>query len=301
MAPHHDQVCLFVDYKLLNYYSLKHIIMDYTKLVMPSLFSPTNADFGPSDFFSNPFDEEDANIESITGSVALPSNTLHSKLHSPRSKQKPSEANKSNDAAPPPARKRRSQSAPRKALPPISITACDESVSTMSSGAGGGDPASENGPPVRKRAKKNVKGKLRQRARSRREVATEIEQKPESERTANEREWLAHYIEQREKKNARSRERALARSAEMARIEAIAPFKRTPEENQWYALQCKAKKAKNEADRERRAQKKAQLYPDGEPPKRIEYEYLLKVKAEAYGDGDSGQRMDDGGISPFGY
>ena len=238
------------------------------------------------------------------GGAALPSNTLHSKLHSPRSKRKYSEAH-DYAVAPLPARKRSNRSASRKPLPlpPLSIATCDESVSTMSSGTGGGDKVSGNGPPARKRGKRVKKNEAaKQRNQSRREVAIEIEQKPESERTANEREWLASFLEQRDKKNAQSRERAIAKAAEFARIEGMDPSERTPEESQWYALQCQAKRAKNEADRERRAQKKAQMYPDGvpEPPKRIEYEFLQKVKAEAYKDPELDEQMEDGGkVSPI--
>jgi len=81
---------------------------------------------------------------------------------------------------------------------------------------------------------------------------TEIEQKPEEERTEEEMHIWQQYEQRRQRKNNRSRERALEKKEEIDRILAKPDKKRSKIEKQFLETALSAKKRKNEGDRLRR-------------------------------------------------
>lgn len=87
-----------------------------------------------------------------------------------------------------------------------------------------------------------------------------IQNKPDSERTEEERElWIKHE-EKRRKKNDRSRERAVEKKDEVDKILSKPEEKRTKMEKQYLEVTIEARKRKNEGDRERRKRLKEMGY-----------------------------------------
>lgn len=101
-----------------------------------------------------------------------------------------------------------------------------------------------------RRSRKNAQSRAR--AAKLRDRISEIEIKPESERTEEERTIFAQYESRRQRKNDRSRERALEKKEEIDRILAKPEKKRTKIEKQFLETALSAKKRKNEGDRLRR-------------------------------------------------
>jgi hypothetical protein len=87
----------------------------------------------------------------------------------------------------------------------------------------------------------------------------EIEAKPENERTASEREFLAVIMAKRARKNNRSRNRAAENKAKLDFIMAIPVEQRTKEQADFVVKMLKIKKRKNEGDCERRRRIKLEM------------------------------------------
>jgi len=101
-----------------------------------------------------------------------------------------------------------------------------------------------------RRSRKNAQSRAR--AAKLRERIIEVENKPESERTEEERTIYQQYEARRQRKNDRSRERALEKKEEIDRILSKPEKKRTKIEKQFLETALSAKKRKNEGDRLRR-------------------------------------------------
>lgn len=101
-----------------------------------------------------------------------------------------------------------------------------------------------------RRSRKNAQSRAR--AAKLRERIAAIEQKPEVERTEEEKQLFAQYEGRRQRKNDRSRERALEKKEEIDRILAKPEKKRSKIEKQFLEGALSAKKRKNEGDRLRR-------------------------------------------------
>ncbi|CAB9508962.1 expressed unknown protein [Seminavis robusta] len=101
-----------------------------------------------------------------------------------------------------------------------------------------------------RRSRKNAQSRAR--AAKLRDRISEIESKPEAERTEEERTIYGQYEARRQRKNDRSRERALEKKEEIDRILAKPEKKRTKIEKQFLETALSAKKRKNEGDRLRR-------------------------------------------------
>ena len=83
-------------------------------------------------------------------------------------------------------------------------------------------------------------------------MISDIEAKPEYERTEEESQILRRYIERRDHKNAQSRERAQARKEKEAYLYSKPEHERTPEEQAWLDEHNNKRKRKHEGDRLRR-------------------------------------------------
>lgn len=101
-----------------------------------------------------------------------------------------------------------------------------------------------------RRSRKNAQSRAR--AAKLRDRISEIEGKPENDRTEEERTIFAQYEARRQRKNDRSRERALEKKEEIDRILGKQEKKRTKIEKQFLETALSAKKRKNEGDRLRR-------------------------------------------------
>lgn len=101
-----------------------------------------------------------------------------------------------------------------------------------------------------RRSRKNAQSRAR--AAKLRDRISEIESKPEQDRTEEERTIYSQYEARRQRKNDRSRERALEKKEEIDRILAKPEKKRTKIEKQFLETALSAKKRKNEGDRLRR-------------------------------------------------
>jgi hypothetical protein len=101
-----------------------------------------------------------------------------------------------------------------------------------------------------RRARKNAQSRAR--AAKLRQRISEIELKPEDDRTEEEVHLYAQYENRRKRKNDRSRERALEKKEEIDRILTKPDKKRTKIEKQFLETALSAKKRKNEGDRLRR-------------------------------------------------
>lgn len=101
-----------------------------------------------------------------------------------------------------------------------------------------------------RRARKNAQSRAR--AAKLRQRISDIELKPELERTDEEMHLWQQYEQRRQRKNDRSRERALEKKEEIDRILAKPDKKRTKIEKQFLETALSAKKRKNEGDRLRR-------------------------------------------------
>lgn len=101
-----------------------------------------------------------------------------------------------------------------------------------------------------RRSRKNAQSRAR--AAKLRHRISDIETKPEDDRTEEEKHLWAQYESRRQRKNDRSRERALEKKEEIDRILAKPDKKRTKIERQFLETALSAKKRKNEGDRLRR-------------------------------------------------
>jgi hypothetical protein len=101
-----------------------------------------------------------------------------------------------------------------------------------------------------RRSRKNAQSRAR--AAKLRDRISEIESRPEGDRTEEERTIFGQYEARRQRKNDRSRERALEKKEEIDRILAKPEKKRTKIEKQFLETALSAKKRKNEGDRLRR-------------------------------------------------
>lgn len=104
--------------------------------------------------------------------------------------------------------------------------------------------------PATRRKRKNAQARAR--AARNRERLIALEAKPDSERTAEEKAFLAKVLAKRARKNNRSRNRAAENKIEMERISQIPEKDRTQEEIKFLAKMLTVKKRKNEGDVERR-------------------------------------------------
>lgn len=101
-----------------------------------------------------------------------------------------------------------------------------------------------------RRARKNSQSRAR--AAKLKERVKEIQEKPEHERTEEEKDVLSQFELRRKRKNDRSRERAIECKRELERILSKPENKRTQLETQFLEVKLGAKQAKNEGDRRRR-------------------------------------------------
>lgn len=101
-----------------------------------------------------------------------------------------------------------------------------------------------------RRARKNAQSRAR--AAKLRERIGEIKNKPESERTEEEKAMIDQFESRRSRKNDRSRERAIEKKSEIDRILNKPERKRTKLEKQFLETALTAKQRKNEGDRLRR-------------------------------------------------
>ena len=131
-----------------------------------------------------------------------------------------------------------------------------------------------------RRARKNAQS--RSRAAKLRVRIIEIQNKPESERTEEEKELLNSYQYRRERKNDRSRERAIERKNEIERILAKPEKKRTRIETDFLETALTAKQRKNQGDRLRRQR-------------------IKQMKKAGHGPGDESHLMSSHHVSSVGF
>jgi len=113
-----------------------------------------------------------------------------------------------------------------------------------------------------RKSKKNAQSRAR--AAKLRDRIEQLQKRPESELTEEEKHTLATYEERRRRKNERSRERAIEKKNEIEKILDKPDKKRSKHEEDTLAIALNAKKRKNEGDRLRRERiKMAQMAAAG--------------------------------------
>lgn len=268
--------------------------MDYTTLVMPTLYLDGPLDYGPSDFFSDPFESEDESAKlapSLPHQQSTIESTLFEQVQAEQAERHSFDMDDTKDERMFPVQEE--EAAPQTTAPPQHVLMLPKSASPTQTDDSETSEGIRYLPPgnrydecvvvaviaaPRQKAPTNVKPIVhqeerygtppcdshedrrcqasRERNKARKIKLATILKKPKEKRTEEEEELLVADRERRARQSQQSRERAREKAAKIARIQAKPVSKRDKREKEWLRRQLETKRKKNLGDRARRLRKK---------------------------------------------